>query len=133
MNFLYRAYASNNPAGIQINLGVYALAECICTNITTCAALQKWCGISEHVRHKKKRDPSCTGIKTKMIMEVYKRNNNLPHKDIAELVGCTREMVSIVLRRMGLGKRNRWDGYISKDPRYSIKKRKALGGIKQCT
>lgn len=45
MNYLYRTYTSNNPAGIQINLGYYALAECIIKGTYTSIALQKWCDL----------------------------------------------------------------------------------------
>lgn len=64
----------------------------------------------------------------KKIIKIYRRNKGkLPHHVIAERVGCTREYVSIVLKKkLNIGKRNRWEGYISKDPRYSQEKRKRL-------
>lgn len=122
-----RIWASNNPSGVIINPGWYALAEAICTKHSTCEVLQKWCGVSES-RGWKKKDPYSTGEKMKKIIKIYRRHRGkLPHREIAERVGCTREYVSIVLKKkLGIGKRNRWEGYISKDPRYSQEKRKRL-------
>lgn len=124
---IHRSWVSDNPSGVIINPGWYALAEAICTKQTTCTVLQKWCGVSES-RGWVKKDTSCTGEKMAKIIKIYRRNKGkLPHSVIAERVGCTREYVSIVLKRkLGIGKRNRWEGYISKDPRYSKEKRKAL-------
>ena len=124
---IHRSWASENPSGVIINPGWYALAEAICTKQTTCTVLQKWCGVSES-RGWTKKDTSCSGEKMKKIIKIYRRNKGkLPHSVIAERVGCTREYVSIVLKKkLGIGKRNRWEGYISKDPRYSKEKRRAL-------
>ena len=128
---IHRSWASENPSGVIINPGWYALAEAICTTHTTCTVLQKWCGVSES-RGWTKKDTSCSGEKMKKIIKIYRRNKGkLPHSVIAERVGCTREYVSIVLKKkLGIGKRNRWEGYISKDPRYSIEKRRALENAK---
>lgn len=128
---IHRSWASDNPSGVVINPGWYALAEAICTKQTTCTVLQKWCGVSES-RGWTKKDTSCTGEKMKKIIKIYRRNKGkLPHSEIAERVGCTREYVSIVLKKkLGIGKRNRWEGYISKDPRYSKEKRRALENAK---
>ena len=124
---IHRSWVSDNPSGVIINPGWYALAEAICTKQTTCTVLQKWCGVSES-RGWTKKDTSCTGEKMAKIIKIYRRNKGkLPHSVIAERVGCTREYVSIVLKKkLGIGKRNRWEGYISKDPRYSQEKRRAL-------
>lgn len=124
---IHRSWQGHNPSGVVINPGWYALAEAILTKQSCCVVLQKWCGVSES-RGWKKKDTSCTGEKMKQIVRIYKRHKGkMPHKDIAEKVGCTREYVSIVLKKqLGIGKRNRWEGYISKDPRYSIEKRKRM-------
>lgn len=128
---IHRSWVSENPSGVIINPGWYALAEAICTQQTTCTVLQKWCGVSES-RGWTKKDTSCTGEKMAKIIKIYRRNKGkLPHRVIAERVGCTREYVSIVLKKkLGIGKRNRWEGYISKDPRYSKDKRRALENAK---
>jgi len=125
MNYLYRTYTSSNPAGVQINLGVYALVECICTDGNPQAILDKWCGTGEHLNHREKRDKRHDGSKTKKIIRLLRKDNTLRNTEIAKRVGCTREMVTIVLRRLGIGRRNRWDGYISEDPRYSKNKKEA--------
>lgn len=124
---IHRSWVSDNPSGVVINPGWYALAEAICTKKTCCEVLQRWCGVSES-RGWTKKDTSCTGEKMAKIIKIYRRNKGkLPHSVIAERVGCTREYVSIVLKKkLGIGKRNRWEGYISKDPRYSKEKRKRL-------
>ena len=118
MNYLYRTYASNNPAGIVINLGYYALVESIVAGTDTETALFRWCGIRpQKYRPGKKGHP-----KTDDIIETYFANPILKNRDIARIVGCTPEMVSKVLIRIGI-RRNRWDGHISKDKRYSKEKK----------
>ena len=45
MNCTQTAYTSNNPAGININLGYYALAECLIKGTDASKALLRWCGV----------------------------------------------------------------------------------------
>ena len=122
---IHDSWVSDNPSGTIINPGWYALAEAICTRKTCCQVLQRWCGVSES-RGWVKKDKSCTGEKAEKIIKIYRRNKGkLPNNEIAERVGCTKEYVCLVLKRkLGIGKRNRWEGYISKDPRYSKEKRR---------
>lgn len=122
-----RSWASENPSGVVINPGWYALAEAILTDKSCCTVLQKWCGVSDKNGWKKK-DTSCTGEKMNKIIKLYRRHRGkMPNYKIAEEVGCTREYVCIVLKKkLGIGKRNRWEGYISPNPRYSKEKRRAL-------
>ena len=123
---IHRSWASENPSGVVINPGWYALAEAILTRQTTCAVLQKWCGVSES-RGWTKKDTSCTGEKMEKIIKIYRRHKGkLQNKQIAEIVGCTREYVTIVLRKKLGIKRDRWEGHISKDKRYSKEKRRTL-------
>lgn len=124
---IHRSWASENPSGIVINPGWYALAEAILTDKSCCTVLQKWCGVSDKNGWKKK-DTSCTGEKMNKIIKLYRRHRGkMPNYKIAEEVGCTREYVCIVLKKkLGIGKRNRWEGYISPNPRYSKEKRRAL-------
>lgn len=127
MNYLYHAYVSHNPAGIDINLGYYALCECIVTKTNASTALLRWCGLwfdkgkekPNFDKHEKKKK---VGAKTQKILQLYEKNPNYTNRKIAQLVKCTPEMVGIVLHKIGV-RRNRWDGYISKDPRYSKNKR----------
>lgn len=121
-----RAWVSDNPMGIYINYGYYALAECICSKTTPSDALLKWCNIwHDHTKPRKKYVrlvTERTGKKTRAILNLYRKYPNMKSQRIAERVGCTPEMVCKVLRSIGVH-RNRWDGYISKDPRYSQDKR----------
>lgn len=128
---IYRSWASENPSGVVINPGWYALAEAILTENSCCTVLQRWCGVSES-RGWTKKDTSCSGEKMAKIIKIYRRHKGkIPNHKIAEQVGCTREYVCIVLKKkLGVGKRNRWEGYISKDPRYSKAKRGALENAK---
>ena len=113
---IHRSWVSENPSGVVINPGWYALAEAILTKQSCCVVLQKWCGVSES-RGWKEKDTSCTGEKMKQIIKIYKRHRGkIPNHKIAEQVGCTREYVCIVLKKkLGVGKRNRWEGYIRPD------------------
>lgn len=128
---IHRSWASENPSGVVINPGWYALAEAILTENSCCTVLQRWCGVSES-RGWTKKDTSCSGEKMAKIIKIYRRHKGkIPNHKIAEQVGCTREYVCIVLKKkLGVGKRNRWEGYISKDPRYSKAKRGALENAK---
>ena len=114
--------------GIEINLGYYALAECILTNTTCSDALLKWCNVChDHTKPRKKYTrlvTTRTGEKTRKILNLYRKYPTMKSRKIADRVGCTPEMVCRVLRSIGVH-RNRWDGYISKDPRYSKEKREA--------
>ena len=115
-----KIWASNNPMGIYINLGYYALAECILTKATPSDALLKWCNVwSDKTKPRKPR----VGAKTKKIINLYRKHPDLKSKKIAEIANCTPEMVCKVLKSIGV-RRNRWDGYISKDKRYSKNKRR---------
>ena len=128
-NYVYRTYASNNPGGIDINLGYYALAECILNEKAhPSAVLLRWCGLwfdkeKERKEYEKPIPAPRTGAKTKKILAIYKRNPRTKNRRIAEIVGCTPEMVGKVLHKIGV-RRNRWDNYISKDKRYSKEKRR---------
>ena len=123
-------WGNSNPSGIVINYGYYALAECILTEHRIYDVMRRWCNVVdalptplEQIKKRKKRRPGVKGHpKTDMIIKLYRRNPKMKNIQIAEKVGCTKEMVCIALRKIGV-RRNRWDGYISKDPRYSKKKK----------
>jgi hypothetical protein len=177
MNCIQTAYISNNPAGININLGYYALCECIVKGTWASTALAKWCGVwsdrlkprKKYVRKKSPKKPmgektkkilaiyekhsdypntkiakmaKCTpemvgkvlhrigvrknkweGYKESTVIEIYRKNPVMQNKEIAEQAGCTPEAVRRILRKIGVKKKNKWDGYISQDPRYSKDKR----------
>jgi DNA-binding MarR family transcriptional regulator len=177
MHCLYTNYTSNNPAGIEINLGYYALCECIVKGTWASTALSRWCGVwNDKLKPRKKYElkkpfqkpmgektkrilriyskhpemkntqiaklAKCTpemvgrvlhgigvrknkweGYKEAVVVGIYENNPTLQTREIAEIAGCTPEAVRRILRKMGIKKKNRWDGYISKDPRYSKDKR----------
>ena len=118
MNYLYHAYASNNPAGIDINLGYYALADCIITGRHTSDALLRWCGLWSDADKKRKpytpRPYVAPSKETEeKVIELYKANPMLKNKEIAKIVQRSPAFVSKLLRAIGV-KRNRWDGHIKK-------------------
>lgn len=109
-------WASNNPMGIQINLGYYALAECILKGTYPSDALLRWCGLwldaarprkpytrREYVAPDKELD--------KKVLEIYRANPTLRIKDIAKMVGRSNTYVSRHLKMIGVRKRSRWDYY----------------------
>ena len=107
MNYLYRTYASHNPAGIVINPGWYALAEAILTHTHIDRIMRRWFGIKEdpvkirkrkRLPHKKKHPSPITD----KILAMYRANKKLQNIEIAEMVGCTPRMVCIALRKHGI-------------------------------
>ena len=137
-NYVYHQYGNQNPAGIVINLGWYALAECILTEHKTQHVLSKWCGIRDdkestdireaarNLSRKKELKNILASQKTKSekALLIYRLFNELSNIEIAKLVQCTPRLVTKMLRDNGYGKRNRWTGHISKDPRYNKNLRK---------
>ena len=177
MNCVYTAYTGNNPAGIDINLGYYALAECLIKGTDASRALLRWCGVwFDKTKPRKMYEKKCSytkpmGEKTKRILaiyeqnpdyqnrqiakiaectpemvgkvlhrigarknkwsghkestviEIYRKNPAMQNREIAEKAGCSPEGVRRILRKIGAKKKNKWDGYISNDPRYSKEKR----------
>ena len=116
MNCLYTAYTGNNPAGIDINLGYYALAECVIKGTDASKALLRWCGVwfdktkPRKVYEKKRNYQKPIGEKTKRILAIYEQNPDYQNRQIAKIAECTPEMVGKVLRKIGI-RRNKWDGY----------------------
>ena len=126
MNYLYRCYASNNPACIEINLGWYALCECICTKHHSSEVLARWCGLQDVSKPRKPYTwrvfvPPNAEDRQK-VLDIYRENPKLKNIEIAKMVGRSNTFVSRILLAMGI-KRGRWDEYISKDKRYSKEKR----------
>lgn len=122
-------WASNNPMGIEINLGYYALAECILAGVTPSDALLRWCGIRYDATktkgypkpQKRKYYPPRPEI-TKKVLDMYWADTTRKNVEIAKALGVSKTLVSKVLRGIGV-KRARWDGHISTNPRYrGIKK-----------
>lgn len=113
-----------NPAGIEINLGFYALAEVIVTGRQTSIVLEKWCGIRELSNESLNLKADFGGDKSGRIVDLLNLYGfSVSNIEIAKMCGCSKELVTKVLRKLGISKRNRWDGYISKDKRYSKNKK----------
>ena len=112
---------------VRQNPGVIALALCI-AGASPRSVMKVFCDVHDRKPYKQKSDTSHTGAKMERVIELYQRHQGkIQNVEIAKQVGCTKEYVCIVLKRkLGIGKRNRWEGYISKDPRYSKEKRKRL-------
>lgn len=108
-----RTFGNYNPSGIVFNDGWIALAAAIC-GLSVDEALHRVCGVPFGRRHQR---GGGSGLTAKII-KLYTEKPELHNYEIAALTGCTREMVTIALRKNGVPKRNRWDGHISLDPRY---------------
>lgn len=88
------AYISNNPAGVEINLGYYALLECIVTGHHSKIVLQRWCGITEKIVGRKYGGRSKLDIpKLKKIMH----DRFLTPQVISDYAGCSRQKISVML------------------------------------
>lgn len=123
-NCIHLQIGNCNPAGIEINLGFYALAEAIITGRQTSIVLEKWCGIRELPKEKLNLTADFGGEKVKRIVEILNTYGlYFSNKDIAKRCDCSVELVTKTLRRLQMPKRNRWDGYVSLDKRYSQNKR----------
>lgn len=91
---VYRQFGNSNPAGIEINLGYYALLECIVTNHHSKKVLQRWCGITEKIVGRKYGGRSKLDIqKLKQIMH----DRFLTPQVISEYAGCSRQKISTML------------------------------------
>lgn len=116
-------WASNNPMGIEINLGYYALAECILAGVTPSDALLRWCGIRYDATktkgdyHKSNKYYPPRPEITKKVLDMYWADTTRKNVEIAKALGVSKTLVSKVLRGIGV-KRGRWDGHISTNPRY---------------
>jgi predicted HTH transcriptional regulator len=107
---------SRNPSGIVINPGWYALAGAI-LGLEVEEAIHQICGVPYGGDRRKSNRYKGLG-KSEKILKLYKENPEIPNSKIAEVVGCSREMVRYVLKRAGVPKRNRWENHKSLDKRY---------------
>ena len=106
-------WASNNPCGININLGYYALAECIVKGTYPSDALLRWCGLwadkNKPRKPYKKRDYVAPDKKVNQkVLELYRNNPTMKNKEIAKIVNRSNTYVSRVLSTIGV-KRKRWE------------------------
>lgn len=110
MGSVYRTYTSNNPSGVVINPGWYALAEEILTEKAIHRIMWRWFGIKDKPPPKRKKPWKHPAPISDKIIKMYKENKKLKNIEIAYKIGCSPEMVSKALRKVGIC-RNRWDGY----------------------
>ena len=100
-------WASNNPTGIEINMGYYALAECIVKGTYPSVALLRWCGLwadkSKPRKPYKKRAYVAPDEKVNQrVLELYRKNPSLKNKEIARIVNRSNTYVSRVLSTIGV-------------------------------
>ena len=84
-NYVYRQFGNYNPGGIEINLGYYALAECIIKETFPSVALSRWCDLQ--FDPKKERH-----YKGKVILDIKKlkqifKERFLTYKFLSEITG----------------------------------------------
>ena len=91
---ILRTFGNNNPAGITVNPGVYALAAAILTDMTGEESLQEFCGLPLGGEGRKRPGRG----KSALILQAAAEHPDLNNSEISRLVGCTREMVRYVLK-----------------------------------
>lgn len=110
MNYLYHAYASNNPGGVDINLGWYALMECIVKGTSPSDALLRWCGLwvdaaKERKPYTKRAYVAPDKRVNQRVIELYKENPKLQNKEIAAIVGRSGTFVTRALKTIGANRK----------------------------
>lgn len=86
--FIYRQFGNNNPGGIEINLGYYALLECILKGTYTSIALARWCDLKQDANLKRR-------YKGKVVLDVDKlqqifKDRFLTYAYLSEITGKSR-------------------------------------------
>lgn len=92
MNYLYHAYVSHNPSGIDINLGYYALAECLIKGTYPSIALSRWCDLKQDTteyRHYKNK----VVLDVDKLKQIYK-DRFLTYANLSEITGKSRPFFS---------------------------------------
>ena len=123
-NYVFRKFGNGNPAGIVINFGWYALAECIITGKSASETLLTWCGLRYDTTEKPRNYPKNriyvppNEETNKAVIEIYRANPHLKNCEIAKIVNRSDTFVSNVLRKIGV-KRDRWERHVSTYPRYA--------------
>ena len=99
MNYLFRTYVSQNPAGIIINDGYYALAYCICKKVSVDRALYKICGIPYGGPNRKRRSKKIPSayvdgerLKSALLCKA------LSYQRISDLVSCSTMKIVYCIR-----------------------------------
>ncbi len=91
-NYVYRQFGSENPGGIDINLGYYALTECIIKGTTASESLWRWCGLRyEKQNYRRFKDTVILDID--YLQKVFK-DRFLTYQYLADITGRSRTAIS---------------------------------------
>ena len=95
-NYTQQQIGNYNPAGIEINLGYYALAECILTDHHSGETLYRWCRLRETPKNAPKEN--FTPAKRRKIVRIIADRkkllkllmfNGLAYKDMCDIIGAS--------------------------------------------
>jgi len=95
---IMRAFGNYNPSGLVINDGWIALAACVYGNLSVEWALHIICGMRYGGEHRSKPGQG----KAADILRIHREEPELTNQQIATQIGCSREMVRLVLKRHGM-------------------------------
>ena len=93
-----RVFGNYNPSGIVINDGWIALAACVYGNLSVEWALHVVCGMGYGGDNRRKRGQG----RATDILRIHREEPELTNQQIAVQIGCSREMVRLVLKRHGM-------------------------------
>lgn len=79
-------YGCTNPSGIVINLGYYALCECLLTKHTPNDTLYRWCGVEKKARRQGKSALILVDVEK---LGQIKKIRGLAYRDLAEMTGTS--------------------------------------------
>lgn len=79
-------YGCSNPSGIIVNLGYYALCECLVTKHTPTDTLYRWCGVEKKARRHGKS--ALIPVDVEKLGRIRK-NRGLAYRDLAEMTGTS--------------------------------------------
>lgn len=106
----------NNPSGISVNPGWYALAECILAKSKPSEALSRLCGLQDISKPRTYTPRVYVAPDKKVnakVLEIYFSNPTLQNTEIAKMVGRSKTFVSRILLGLGI-KRSRWENHKKK-------------------
>lgn len=87
---VYRNYGCRNVSGITLNLGYYALCECILTRHTPCEALYRWCGLEKRPKAVAKSPAARRYIHVDVAkLRCIRDKRHLSYSALAEMAGTS--------------------------------------------
>lgn len=95
---ILRVFGNYNPSGIIINDGWIALAACVYGDMSVEWALHVICGMGYGGDNRRKQGQG----RAKDILQMHKEAPELTNQQIAARIGCSREMVRLVLKQAGI-------------------------------